>query len=122
MVSVENSAPSWNNHAEPRLDDLLARSIREGDLAFAVGSIETERPHASSTDLPVPDGPTTPSISPRLHIEIETVMDGLLSKARNEAAHANGDLFAHQFISKNQSANSASNRMTMKMPCTTEVT
>src|SRR5262249_668161 len=55
------------------------------------------------------------------HIEIEAVVHGLLPKARDEAAHANGDVLAHQSISQNQSANKASIRMTMKMDCTTDV-
>src|SRR5690606_34858986 len=55
------------------------------------------------------------------HIEIETVMDGLRSEARHQAAHANGDLSAHQPISRNQMAKIASSRTTMKIDCTTEV-
>src|SRR5690606_11638967 len=55
------------------------------------------------------------------HVKFEALMHRLAPEARDQAAHANGDLGAHQSISKNQSANMASSRMTMKIACTTDV-
>ena len=39
-----------------------------------------------STDLPVPDPPTTPRISPRQTVEVEILVDDLLAEAIAQAA------------------------------------
>ena len=41
-----------------------------------------------STDLPVPEPPTTPMISPRLHVEVEVLVHDLLAEAVDQPAHA----------------------------------
>ena len=45
-----------------------------------------------STDLPVPEPPTTPMISPRLHVQVEVVVHDLLAEAVGQAAHADDRL------------------------------
>ena len=42
-----------------------------------------------STDLPVPEPPTTPRISPRAHVEVEVLVHDLLAELV-DAARARG--------------------------------
>ena len=44
----------------------------------------------SSTDLPVPEPPTTPSTSPRLDVQVEVVVDHAVAESRDQAAHLDG--------------------------------
>ena len=47
-----------------------------------------------STDLPVPEPPTTPMISPGVHVQVEVLVHDLLAEAVAQAAHADGEFGA----------------------------
>jgi hypothetical protein len=79
-----------------------------------------------STDLPVPDPPTTPNDLAAAHVEVQPLMHHLLAEAGAKPAHrkSNGDgvfpcrAHVHPTQVKNTAKN-ASSTITMKIACTT---
>ena len=91
-VSEENSAPCWNRMPQRRpIAELSCGSARSRSmpstsmLPARLGS----RPMMvrNSTDLPPPDAPTRPRISPAPHVEREMVEHDLIAESDHEVAH-----------------------------------
>ena len=86
----------------------------------------------SRTDLPVPDPPTNPTISPRKTIEVELVVDDVVAELGAHAAQAQHDVptvtvidelaaFGHYTsASRKMIENTASSTMTQKIDSTTD--
>jgi hypothetical protein len=85
-VSEENSAPSWNStpvlrSIHLRVAVLSLRALHAQDFdAARVGAAQAEDERIS-TDLPVPEPPTTPRISPRPHVQVQPIVHDLFAES-----------------------------------------
>ena len=80
----------------------------------------------SSTDLPPPDAPTRPRISPAPHVEREVIEHDVLAEADHEVMHRDGvsvgpSVHSHIPIEAKKMANTPSRTITRKIDLTTEV-
>ncbi len=129
-VSEENSAPCWNRmpqrRSTPRRSAVLAASRSTPNTSMRPATFGT-RPMMVrvSTDLPAPDGPTKPRISPRLTSRLSPSSTRVvpnctvMSRTRMMASEIS-PRHAHIPIDAKKMANTPSMTMTRKIPFTTD--
>ena len=115
-------------HALPRLQGVPLRRRSSRQMSCPSTSISprsgrsSPRMWRSSTDLPAPEPPTTPSTSPRMHLEVEPVVHHLRPEAGAQPADPHGGRLArsgHRPSDENTIEKIASNTITRKMATTT---
>ena len=74
----------------------------------------------SSTDLPVPEPPTTPSTSAALDIQVQPVMDRLRAEPGDQSAHADHGQLLQTPTYENRIEKRASSTITRNIPTTTD--